>query len=90
MENICLDYSTNKEKEFINKELITNRVKFFSEFLDEDKMIKYVLQGLGEDLILNIEQLTTLIHSGEVKFEIVSDECAIGILNNIPVIIEYL
>lgn len=90
MENICPNYSTNEEKDFINKELINNRIKFFSEFLDDDKFVKYVVQGIGEDLILNREQLMNLIHSNYVSFEIVSDETCIGILNDIPFIIEYL
>ena len=91
MENICLNYSTNNDnKKFINEELIKNRIKFFSEFLDEDYQIQYILKWLGKDLILNREQLINLIHNGKVIFEIVTDECAIGVLNNIPVIIEYL
>ena len=91
MESVCQNYSTNNDnKKFINEELIRNRIKFFTEFLDEDEMCRYILKGIGHDLILDREQLTNLIHNGKVIFEIVTDECAIGVLNNIPVIIEYL
>lgn len=90
MGNVCRNL-VNEEKKFINEELITNRVRFFREFLDEDDQTKYVVIGFGdEDLILNREQLINLIHSSRVKFEIVSSDNVIGILNDIPFIIEYL
>lgn len=89
MESIFQNYSTNEEKIFVNEELIKNRIRFFTEFL-EDEDVKYVVIGLGDDLILSREQLINLIHSSKVKFEIVSYECAIGILEGQPIIIEYL
>ena len=89
MENICQDYSTNKEKDFINEELIINREKFFTEFLDEDELVKYILKGLGNDLVLSRKELETLIHNSRIKFEIVTDEACIGIISNMPFIIEY-
>lgn len=88
MSAACRNYSTNNKKEFINEELISNRTKFFREFL-EDEDVKYVV-SIGEDLILNREQLINLIHSSRVKFEIVSSDSVIGILNDTPFIIEYL
>ena len=90
MENICLNYSTNKKDTFINEEFVKNRIKFFSEFIEyEDEQVKYVVIGLGDDLILNREQLINLIHSSRVKFEIVNCECAIGVLEGHPITIEY-
>ena len=89
MENICKNYSTNKEKDFINKDLVSNMVAFYKNFLDEDEQVKYVIAGLGESLILSREQLINLIHNSKVKFEIVNCECAIGNLEGIPITIEY-
>lgn len=90
MGNICQNYSTNNEKIFINEELIKNKIKFFSEFLEEDEEIKYVVVGLGDDLILSRNQLINLIHSSRVKFEIVSSDSVIGILEGQLITIEYL
>lgn len=89
MENICQNYSANEEKTFINEELVTNRIKFFNEFLDEDEEIKYIVEGLGDDLILSREQLINLIHNSRVRFGVVSNECVIGTLEGNLIIIEY-
>ena len=90
MESVCQNYSTNNDnKKFINEELIRNRIKFFTEFLDEDHQVKYVLKGLGNDLILTRKELETLIHNSKIKFEIITDETCIGIISNMPFIIEY-
>ena len=89
MENTCQNYSTNNKKEFINKDLVVNRLRFFTEFLDDDIYVKYVVEGLGNALILNREQLINLIHNSKVKFEIVNCECAIGVLEGHPITIEY-
>ena len=91
MENADIKILTN-EKIFKNLINDKNREKFFDEFIDEDEMTKYVINGLGEIVILSKDELVSLIHNNDTKFEIVNpyDGYCTMIINGSPTILEYL
>ena len=89
MENTYINIQANKQT---LKNLISdkNREKFLKEFL-EDELTKYVINGLGETVILSKDELVSLIHNNDTKFEIVNPYegyCTL-MLNGLPITIEY-
>lgn len=90
MENTCVNIQTNNKQTFKNLISDKNREKFFNEFL-EDESTKYVINGLGKTVVLSKDELVSLIHNNDTKFEIVNpyDEYCTMIINGLPITIEY-
>lgn len=90
MENTDIKILTN-EKTFKNLINDKNREKFFDEFIEEDEMTKYIIDGLGNDLILSKKQLITMLKTSNVVYEIINpyEGYAILLINSIPITVEY-
>lgn len=91
MENTYMNIQANKEQTFKNLISDKNREKFFDEFIEEDEMTKYIIDGLGNDLILSKKQLITMLKTSNVVYEIIDPYegyCTL-ILNGLPITIEY-
>lgn len=91
MENTYINIQASNKQTFKNLMSDKNREKFFSEFLDEDESVKYIINGVGKDLILSKKQIETMIKTSDVQYEIVNPYegyCTI-MLNGLPIIVEY-
>ena len=90
MENTYINIQANKQtfKNLINDK---NREKFFNEFVDEDCLVKYIISGIGDNLIMSRKQLLTMMQTSNVDYEIVDPYegfCTL-MLNGLPITIEY-
>lgn len=85
-----MSIQVNNKQTFKNLVSDKNREKFFNEFL-EDESTKYVINGLGEIVILSKDELVSLIHNNDTKFEIVNpyEGYCTMIINGLPVTVEY-
>lgn len=91
MENTYMNIQASNKQTFKNLISDKNREKFFSEFLDEDESVKYIINGVEKDLILSKKQIETMIKTSDVQYEIVDPYqgyCTL-MLNGLPIIVEY-
>lgn len=91
MENACISIKANNEQTFKNLISDKNRERFFREFVDEDSLTKYIITGIGDNLIMSRKQILTMVQSSDVRYEIVDpyEGYAHCILNGLPITIEY-
>lgn len=90
MENTYINIQANKQtfKNLINDK---NREKFFNEFVDEDDLTKYIISGIGDNLIMSRKQLLTMMQTSNVDYEIVNpyEGYVYCMLNGLPITVEY-
>lgn len=91
MENTYMNIQTNNKQAFKNLISDKNREKFLNEFLDEDEVTKYIIIGIGDNLIMSRKQILTMVQTSDVRYEIVDpyEGYAHCILNGLPITIEY-
>ena len=91
MENACISIKANNEQTFKNLISDKNRERFFSEFLEEDDSVEYIITDIGEPLKMNKKQLLTMLQTSDVCYEIVdtyTESCKL-VLNGLSMTIEY-
>ena len=91
MENTYMNIQTNNKQTFKNLISDKNREKFFSEFLEEDSLTKYIITGIGDNLIMSRKQILIMIQTSDVRYEIVDpyEGYCTMIINGLPITIEY-
>lgn len=90
MENTYINIQANKQT-FKNLISDKNRERFFKEFVDEDNLTKYIITGMGKELILSRKQIEIMMQTSNVDYEIVDPHqgfCTL-MLNGLPITIEY-
>ncbi len=91
MENTYMNIQANNKQTFKNLISDKNRERFFSEFVDEDDLTKYIISGIGDNLIMSRKQLLTMMQTSNVDYEIVNPHegyCTL-MLDGLPITIEY-
>lgn len=77
---------------FKSKMQENNKRIFYEYFLEGDQMTSYVIEGLGENIILGEEQLKQMLLQGKVEFEFIDTykEFSYLMFNNMPITIKIL